>query len=314
MRALWLADALRSAGLDVLTLDGWEARGKDQRLYALDPQVVVCHHTGSSWKGGEFPSLNQIAYRGNPGVSAPLAQLMLGRGTGRWYVIASGVSNNAGRGSWAGYQTNRRTIGIEAEHSGGPNEPWPPHVYDSYARGVAAIVEHLGLETGRVCGHKEWAYPPGRKSDPTFDMGKFREDVDYWRLGVSPIPSPSSEEPSMIVPCMYPAYKAGPQQAAGNRTAYFTTDGGALLLGWNGAALAGDKAYPLSADARRNAGGISDDEGSVRGLTFRYLAVPVAPGQHLIGVGYFVPAPGRYDVAQITAYASDGATFTYACS
>lgn len=312
MRATWLADVLRAAGLDVLEEDDWQGRGRDGRLYQLDAQVIVCHHTGSAPTAGEFPSRRQIAYSGNPGVPAPLAQLILGRGTGRWLVVASGVSNNAGRGGWAGYKGNRRTIGIEAEHSGGPNEPWPPVVYDSYARGVSALADQLGLETGRVCGHKEWA--PGRKHDPTFDMDQFRTAVDYWRLGVSPVPPQRSEEESMPLPCMHPAYKAGPQKAAGNRTAFYSTDGGSLLLGWNGAAIAGDKAYPISEEVRRANGGISDDEASIRGLTFRYLQVPVAPGQHLQGVGYYVPAAGKYDVAQITAYASDGATFTYPAS
>ena len=307
-RLSWLPDVLRSAGLDVLVYPGWTNRGRGN----VDPQVVVCHHTASSKTAGEFPSLKQVAERGNPGVSAPLAQLMLGRRTGRWYVIASGVSNNAGSGGWAGYKGNWRTIGIEAEHSGISNpadpryEEWTPTMYDSYARGVAAILEHVGHTTDRTCGHKEWA--PARKIDPTFGMPQFRRDVDLWRGGMSPVPSPTTKEPPMIVPCMYPPYKAGPRPEAGNRVAYYTHYNGSELICWNGAAVGDDLAWPYRPLPGQPQ--MSSDEASMRGLTFRYLTLPIRPGHRLVGVSYYPTGPGTVDVSRITAYASDGGTFT----
>jgi hypothetical protein len=46
---------------------------------------------------------------------------------------------------------------------------------DAYRRGVAAILQHLGLDSGMCAGHKEYA--PGRKLDPSFDMSEFRARV-----------------------------------------------------------------------------------------------------------------------------------------
>ena len=46
---------------------------------------------------------------------------------------------------------------------------------------AAAICNHLGWDTRRVIGHKEWALPVGRKSDPTFDMNAFRATVQAAR-------------------------------------------------------------------------------------------------------------------------------------
>ena len=39
------------------------------------------------------------------------------------------------------------------------------------------------------CGHKEYALPPGRKTDPTFDMDDFRFKVGLIMSGGAPRPS-----------------------------------------------------------------------------------------------------------------------------
>lgn len=184
MRVSWLADCLRDGGLDVIEDAGWRGRGKDSLLSRLDPQVIVCHHTASNEHAGEFPQLSAVR-DGKPGVSGPLAQLLIGRGTGRVYVIANGVANDAGKGGWMGYSGNRKTIGIEAENNG-LGEPWSGQMVDAYANIVACLLEQLGLDTNRCCGHKEWA--PGRKFDPTFDMNVFRTHVNTFRTGPAPVP------------------------------------------------------------------------------------------------------------------------------
>ena len=122
----------------------------------------------------------------------PLAQLGLGR-DGTFYVIAAGRANHAGLGSWQGITTgNSSFIGIEAENTGltsGPHaDPWPDVQMDAYARGVAAILNRIGASTTMCCGHKEYAQPPGRKIDPTFDMNAFRQQVSAVVGGTAPQP------------------------------------------------------------------------------------------------------------------------------
>jgi hypothetical protein len=68
---------------------------------------------------------------------------------------------------------------------------------DAYKRGVAAILKKLGADASMCAGHKEYALPPGRKTDPDFDMGKFRADVDALMKGggnvLPPIPAADAQ-------------------------------------------------------------------------------------------------------------------------
>jgi N-acetyl-anhydromuramyl-L-alanine amidase AmpD len=104
--------------------------------------------------------------------------------------VASGHCNHNLAG-WAGPNEgygNDSLLGIEAQHSGG-TEPWTPRQYDSYVRGVAALVRHEApgwdVTVARVAGHKE--HQPGAKSDPSFDMTAFRArvraEIDGWEDG-----------------------------------------------------------------------------------------------------------------------------------
>jgi len=49
---------------------------------------------------------------------------------------------------------------------------------NAYRWGVAAILRKIGAGASMCCGHREYALPAGRKTDPTFDMDRFRLDVD----------------------------------------------------------------------------------------------------------------------------------------
>ena len=171
MRLLWLPEVIRDAGLQVIEVDGWQDRGRE---FTRPIAGIVAHHTATPAAAkGDYPSL-RVVRDGRPDLKGPLAQLGLGR-SGVVYVIASGVANNAGAGSWPGIRGNSDTIGVEAEHPGG-TAPWAGVQYDAYVRLCAALCGHLRLPVGRVIGHKEWA--PGRKFDPTFDMGRFRGDIE----------------------------------------------------------------------------------------------------------------------------------------
>jgi hypothetical protein len=177
---LWLADAARGAGLEVTEVDGWRTRG---RTYCtMRPKGVVCHHTAGP-KSGDMPSL-RLLVEGRKGLPGPLSQYGLGR-SGKVYVVAAGTSNHAGAGGWKGLDSNCDVIGIEAENSG--SDPWPTKQLEAYVALVAAICDHLAIDTSMVAAHREWA--PSRKPDPhSIDMDEFRRWVDDTRKGVAVAP------------------------------------------------------------------------------------------------------------------------------
>jgi N-acetyl-anhydromuramyl-L-alanine amidase AmpD len=187
----WLPDVLEAAGLKVAEVPGWRTRG---RAEMGEVRGVMCHHTGTNKRDANMPTLQilidgRAASPGAPALQGPLAQLGLGR-DGTFYVIAAGRANHAGVGSWEGIVTgNASFIGIEAENSGlADDEPWPAVQMDAYQRGVAAILGKIGAAETMCCGHKEYALPAGRKTDPTFDMPTFRRAVSALMKGKSPPP------------------------------------------------------------------------------------------------------------------------------
>jgi peptidoglycan hydrolase-like protein with peptidoglycan-binding domain len=150
-----------------------------------------------------MPSLHTLinGRAAGPGISAlqgPLSQLGLGR-DGTYYLIAAGRANHAGAGIWNGLTNgNSNFIGIEAENTGEQNDfPWPQVQMDAYHRGVAAILKHVGRGAEFCAGHKEYALPKGRKSDPDFDMIAFRSSVAAILNGTAPpfILIPGAEPP-----------------------------------------------------------------------------------------------------------------------
>jgi N-acetyl-anhydromuramyl-L-alanine amidase AmpD len=144
-----------------------------------------------------MPSLNTLI-NGRPDLPGPLCQIGLAR-DGTCYLVADGRANHAGIGNWHGITMgNSCMIGIEAENTGLPNDsPWPDVQMDAYHRVCAAIAEHLGFSkdahdtcaSDHIAGHREFALPPGRKSDPDFDMAAFRAAVQA--LIDTPTPAPS---------------------------------------------------------------------------------------------------------------------------
>lgn len=201
---VWLPQVLKTAGLKVAVVPGWETRGTRDVGTILG---IICHHTAGA-KTGNMPTLG-VLVKGRPGergvepLPGPLSQLGLGR-DGTFYVIAAGRCNHAGAGSWKGaVNGNSNFIGIEAENTGGANDfPWPDVQLDAYHRGVAAILAHLGRSSGDCCAHKEYALPAGRKSDPPFDMPAFRAAVAAIMSGEAPPPT--------LIPIVEPTVAARP--------------------------------------------------------------------------------------------------------
>jgi N-acetylmuramoyl-L-alanine amidase/Putative peptidoglycan binding domain len=190
----WLAGALEEVGLKVAEVPGWQSRGRAEMGTVLG---VMCHHTGTAHEGN-MPTLD-ILVTGRSDLPGPLAQLGLGR-DGTYYVIAAGRCNHAGKGAWKGVTLgNANFIGIEAENSGTPADPWPAVQVEAYQRGVAAILRHVDRSAEFCCGHKEYALPAGRKVDPSFDMASFRVRVAAILGGAVPAPA--------LIPAVEPAAK-----------------------------------------------------------------------------------------------------------
>lgn len=176
-----LAVAAGKSGLVVREVAGWATRGHGSMSGV---RSIVCHHTAGA-KTGDMGSL-AVVRDGREGLPGPLAQLALSR-SGVVYVVAAGLSYHAGVTFFPTTQGNSWSIGIEAEATG--VDPWPTGQYVAYVRLVRALIDHYGLSIAAVYGHKEVAKPLGRKSDPNFDMAKFRRDV----AALTPVPPPVVE-------------------------------------------------------------------------------------------------------------------------
>jgi N-acetyl-anhydromuramyl-L-alanine amidase AmpD len=101
-------------------------------------------------------------------------------------------------------------IGIEAENTGLPNDsPWPQAQMDAYHRGVAAILSHLGQPADSCAGHKEYALPARRKSDPSFDMVAFRAAVTAIMSGAAPAAQADEPPAQPDAPATRPTLRRG---------------------------------------------------------------------------------------------------------
>jgi hypothetical protein len=108
-----IASRLRDAGLRVVEVDDWQARGSSD----FGPKGSVAHHTAGS-SSGATPSLN-TCINGRPDLAGPLCNVFQSRepdGRDIAYVVAAGKANHAGEGSWNGLTGNASVYGLETEH------------------------------------------------------------------------------------------------------------------------------------------------------------------------------------------------------
>jgi hypothetical protein len=156
-RDLGIADRLRKAGLNVVEQPGWRVRGNSD----FNPKGSVNHHTAAGGTAST-PSLDYITSGSS---IAPLANVMQSRERDqddKFYVIASGRANHAGKGSWRGLSGNSSVYGLEIEHDG--TSVLSIERQRLAARCHAAML--LGInhpDPNNVCQHREWA--PDRKID-----------------------------------------------------------------------------------------------------------------------------------------------------
>lgn len=197
MKVTNLPDVVRGAGLKVIVESGYDTRNHGE-LEGL--RGLVLHHTGSSGS-----SAWQVVRDGRPDLEGPLAQMTLERdGTVR--VISSGVCWHAGTGTWPSIGTNvgnAYCLGIECVYNGSDITAEQRRVYPILA---AALCRAYGIPVGNVIGHREWATPAGRKSDPgQIDLPAFRRTVQALVNGAPPAggtPAPTTTSTRKGFPLM----------------------------------------------------------------------------------------------------------------
>lgn len=174
---VWIPDVLRKAGLKCNEFPGWRDRGHGDFGTIWG---IIDHHTGSF---GETP--NGIANHPSLGLAS---QLYLGK-NGEFTMCGVGIAWHAGVGSWKGIpinDANSCTIGIEAAHDG--TSPWGSAQYNSYVKGNAAILKHMGYNSDRSIGHKEWGAIQGKWDPGNIDMIKFRREIQAEIKGAPSLP------------------------------------------------------------------------------------------------------------------------------
>lgn len=157
MKATWLADVLRDAGLEVEEEPGSKTRGLE---FIVPLDGTVWHHDASAPGPSAFVP-QYMARQIDSGKAG--AQLWVST-TGVWHIVACGKVGHAGK-TLPGKLHNGNSLGIETDHTTG--EKWPDVQVQSLRRGTAAIL--FKLEASPAMGldfHRTIAAPLGRKSDP----------------------------------------------------------------------------------------------------------------------------------------------------
>lgn len=172
-----LPSILRSAGLTVVEVDGWQTRGRPPSKGDFDPVGVLCHHTATGPKTSNA-SVVKLLVNGRSDLPGPLCHFGLAR-NGTVYIIASGRANHAGKAKASGTVSagdgNALYIGIEAFNDG-VGEKWSNTQMEAYALLAAVLSVKITKNSYKtVRGHKETSVTG--KIDPTFNMTDFRTRV-----------------------------------------------------------------------------------------------------------------------------------------
>jgi N-acetyl-anhydromuramyl-L-alanine amidase AmpD len=186
---VWLADVLRTEGVNLVEYPGWRTRGHGD---FKDIRGVMVHHTGS-----DTATAASIA-NGRPDLPGPLSQLHIAR-DGTVTIVAVGVAWHAGVGMYPWIPANMgnwHLIGIECANTGtSPTAPhrqnWPDAQYFAMVRCCAAINRRLAQTSARTIGHKEYAGRAQGKWDPgAINMDILRADIQN-QIGVLEAPAPT---------------------------------------------------------------------------------------------------------------------------
>jgi hypothetical protein len=144
---------------------------------------------------------------GRPDLPGPLAHGYLSK-SGTVTMTANGRANHAGGGSPAvlaavvnesplpathyhegslgAADGNAHFYGLEISNLGNGRDPYPAVQYDAAVRWAAAICRFHKWSAKSVIGHKEWS---DWKSDPNFDISKFRAALAHGPSASAPVPA-----------------------------------------------------------------------------------------------------------------------------
>lgn len=170
-RLLWLPEVLRAAGLTVVEHADW--RNHD-RPGDWSPRFGVVHATAAPRSQSDDVQV-RVVRDGRSDLPGPISNAVVDR-LGRWHIVSSGRCNSTLTGTAGPFEGWGNTYALSTEAcNDNVGEPWPEVQYRSYVWGWAAWCRRLGWAADRLVGHKE--HTPGRKTDPSFDMSRFRRDV-----------------------------------------------------------------------------------------------------------------------------------------
>lgn len=168
-----VAARLRERGFTVVEQPGWQDRGAGGRDMSAVEHLTI-HHTATGGRQ-DLPSLTLLTH-GRADLTGPLCGWSAGR-NGTLAIVAAGRANHAGQ-TWQPYQSNDRSVGLEAENNG-VGEPWGRPIMDAMTAWAQEMRREFNIARDRVQGHKETCVPVGRKIDPAnFDMAAFRVASD----------------------------------------------------------------------------------------------------------------------------------------
>lgn len=182
---------LRAAGLTVVTVDGWQSRGRPATTGGFAPAGVLWHHTGGTQDGLVFA--RWLFLTGRSDLPAPLCHLAVGR-DGVVYLGAAGRANHAGKatasGPMAAGDGNRMYVGVECMNTG--SEGWPTAQYKAMVRLGAVLSDVLGCSASAHRGHRETSVT-GKWDPGLLDLDRFRSDIKHQRTA-APAPGGRPED------------------------------------------------------------------------------------------------------------------------
>ncbi len=141
-----------------------------RRVKGRDVRMIVLHGTA-----GEFNSA--LRWMSSP-QSRVSAHFVVSRGGEVVQMVPVGdVAWHAGRAYWHGERDiNGISVGIEMENL--PGQDWPDAQLVKVADICRVLMTRYGISWEEVVGHRDVAYPPGRKNDPqNFPWEKFKKSI-----------------------------------------------------------------------------------------------------------------------------------------
>ncbi len=175
------AEVLRAGSVDVVEVSGWETR---ERSGAFEPVGQISHHTAAGGSS-DHPSLN-VCIHGRAGIPGPLCNGLIGRNSGKLFLISDGRANDSGKGSGYVLEEVRQGIapsgtaarrGLPNDMNGNPwffdwelendgiGEPAAAAAVETLVKVNVAVALEFGFPAAACIGHREWT---SRKIDPAY--------------------------------------------------------------------------------------------------------------------------------------------------